>query len=254
MLRFCLAICLLISPLGLGICSAAHPLITDDAGTMGRGKAQIEVNGEYERERDHGTKERTLILSSTLSYGVVETGDFVLSVPYLFTRTTESGDTERERGVGDMMAEFKWRCYEKDGLSLAVKPGLLLPSGNDRRGLGAGKVGYQLFLIATEEVEPFTFHGNMGYMRSENTLDQRKDLWHVSVAGELPATEHVTVVANVGMERDSDPSSRREQTFFLGGLIWALSKSIALDGGLKYSTTTGAGHSWSLLGGFAYQF
>lgn len=44
MLRFCLVVCLLLSPLGIGICKAAHPLITDDAEVMGRDNTQIEIN------------------------------------------------------------------------------------------------------------------------------------------------------------------------------------------------------------------
>jgi hypothetical protein len=30
----------------------AHPLITDDAGTQGKGKFQIEVNGQYDSDKE----------------------------------------------------------------------------------------------------------------------------------------------------------------------------------------------------------
>ena len=33
---------------------AAHPLITDDAGTMGTGKAQLELYGEYGHDKEDG--------------------------------------------------------------------------------------------------------------------------------------------------------------------------------------------------------
>jgi hypothetical protein len=254
MLKFYLVIGLLLSPLHIGICSAAHPLVTDDAGTMGWGNTAIEVNGEYERQKDHATKERVFSVGSTVSYGVIEAGDIVFSAPYLLTRTTESGETAREQGFGDMVAEFKWRWYEKDGLSLALKPGLVLPIGNDNRGLGAGKVGYQLFMIATKELKPFLFHANAGYIRNENTVGEREDLWHASLAGELPVAENLSLVANGGIDRDPDPSYRKEQYFCLGGLIWTLSKSFAFDGGLKYSATMGGAHGWSFLTGATFQF
>lgn len=254
MLKFYLVICFLLSLVGIGICMAAHPLITDDTGTMGRGNTQIEVNGEYERQKDHGVREGTFSISSTISHGLTETSDIVFSAPYLFTRTEETGNTERERGFGDVVAEFKWRWYENNGLSLALKPGLILPTGNDRRGLGAGKVGYQVYLIATKEVKPLSLHANAGYIRNENTQGERRDLWHASLAGELPITDSLTAVANVGAERDPDPSFSREQTFVLGGVIWAVSKSLALDGGLKYSSTKNGSHGWSLLTGVTFQF
>ena len=30
---------------------AAHPLVTDDAGTQGKGNFQFEVNGQYDRDK-----------------------------------------------------------------------------------------------------------------------------------------------------------------------------------------------------------
>jgi hypothetical protein len=32
----------------------------------------------------------------------------------------------------------KWRFYEKDGLSFAIKPGIILPTGEEDKGLGDG--------------------------------------------------------------------------------------------------------------------
>lgn len=254
MLKFCPVVFFLLSPLFTGLCMAAHPLITDDAGTMGKAKTQIEVNGQYERQKDHGIRERTFTLGSTVSYGLTETSDMVLTVPYLFTRTKESHNTHRERGFGDVTAELKWRWYEGSGLSLAIKPGMIFPTGNDRRGLGAGKVGYQLFVIATKEAKPFTFHANAGYIGNKNTGGEREDLWHASLAGELPLGENLTIVANGGIERDPERSFHRERIFVLGGLIWRLSESFAIDGGLKYSSTKTGSHGWSLLTGVTFMF
>lgn len=251
-LKFYLVICLLLSPFGAGICKAAHPLITDDAETIGRGNTEIEVNGEYERLKNHGMKETTIIFGSTVTYGLVEDGDLAVSFPYLFTHA-KYDRTERERGFGDVLIECKWRFYGKNDLSLALKPGLLLPFGDDGKGLGTGKAAYQIFAIATKELKPFLVHVNAGYLLNKNRLDEREDLWHLSLAGEAPIGENLTAVANVGMDRDPDPAHHREQSFILGGLIWALTKSVALDGGIKYSAS-GSVHSWSLLTGLTFQF
>jgi hypothetical protein len=40
-----------------GAAFAAHPLITDDTGTQGKGKFQLEVNSEFDHEDEDGTKE-----------------------------------------------------------------------------------------------------------------------------------------------------------------------------------------------------
>ena len=39
-----------------GTVFAAHPLITDDTGTQGKGKFQLEVNGEYAHEDEDGER------------------------------------------------------------------------------------------------------------------------------------------------------------------------------------------------------
>jgi hypothetical protein len=251
--RLILIVFLLLFLSGVRICGAGHPLITDDAGTAGQGVTQIEVNSEYEREKDRGTKERTFSFSSSITYGVIEAGDIVLSTSHLLTRTDDSSQTQREHGIGDLAAEFKWRWYEKNGLSLAFKPGFVLPTGNDRRGLGTGKVGYTFFFIATQELKALTLHGNVGYLKNENTQGEREDLWHISLAGEAPLSASIALVGNVGLCRDNDPSSKRERSFALAGLIWTLSKSFSVDGGLKYSFARG-GYGWSALGGLAFQF
>ncbi|HUN55298.1 MAG TPA: transporter [Smithella sp.] len=65
---------------------------------------------------------------------------------------------------------------------MAFKPGISFPTGDDKRGLGAGALGGHLYLIASQELGPWAFHGNLGYIRNENTIDERKDIWHASFA------------------------------------------------------------------------
>jgi hypothetical protein len=110
---------------------AAHPLITDDAGTQGKGKGQFELNGQYEHEHESGEKENNSEISTALTFGLTDTIDFVLGIPYQWLRTQDSEGTTRANGVADMSLDVKWRFYEKDGLSLAIKPGITLPTGDD---------------------------------------------------------------------------------------------------------------------------
>jgi len=184
---------------------AAHPLITDDAGTQGKGKVQIEINSEFSRdkEKEDGViiKERGGELATIISYGITDNADIVLGIPYQWFRIKEDGDTvEKEDGISDMSLELKWRFFEKDGLSLALKPGITLPTGDEDKGLGTGRVTYRLFFITTKEIEPWAFHLNLGYIRNENKVDERKDLWHLSLASEVEVIKDPKAVANIGIE------------------------------------------------------
>ncbi|MCX8031312.1 MAG: transporter, partial [Thermodesulfovibrionales bacterium] len=149
---------------------AAHPLITDDTGTQGKGKFQVEINSEFFREKEKidgiSFKETGGEIATVLSYGLADNVDIVLGVPYQWFKVKEDGITiEKESGISDVSVEFKWRFFEQESLSFAIKPGFTLPTGDDKKGLGAGKATYSLYLIVTKEIEPFAFHLNAGYIR-----------------------------------------------------------------------------------------
>lgn len=218
---------------------AAHPLITDDTGTQGKGKFQLEINGEtgYDKEKEEGVtiKETGGEVAAAFSYGALDNLDLVVGLPYQWNKTKEDGDTvSDEDGISDMSFEAKWRFYDKDGLSLAVKPGITLPTGDDEKGLGTGKITYSLFFITTKEAEPWAFHLNIGYIRNENKSDEKQDIWHVSLASEMEAAKDLKLVANIGAEKNPDKTSSTDPAFILGGVIYSLTENIDIDFGVKF--------------------
>jgi hypothetical protein len=214
---------------------AAHPLITDDAATQGKGKAQLEFLGEYTRERVDGATTETVTGPTVpvVSYGLTDTTDLVFGVSYQFMKTSDDEGTTTVRGISDTLVDLKWRFLDHDGLSLALKPGITLPTGNNEKGLGTGKVTYHLFFIASKEIKPWAFHLNLGYIRNENTLGEREDLWHASLASVFDASERLKLVVNVGLERNPDLEQNGQVSFVLGGLIYSFSESFDLDFGVK---------------------
>ena len=90
---------------------AAHPLITDDAGTVGKGSVQIELNYQYSHDKNEGVKEDEHEIETVLTYGLIDPLDLVITLPFLFTRSEEEGSRDREEGIGDMSFEVKWRFY-----------------------------------------------------------------------------------------------------------------------------------------------
>lgn len=51
---------------------ASHPLITDDAGTLGKGNAQLEINSEYVHNEEAGVTEEGYEQAPTLTYGLTD--------------------------------------------------------------------------------------------------------------------------------------------------------------------------------------
>ncbi len=242
---------LMAAVLMLGILStplyAAHPLITDDTGTQGKGKFQIEVNAEH--ANDNGNTETAL--GATLSAGLTDTIDIVLGMPYLFLREKdETGQWTREGGISDISLALKWRLYEREGLSFALKPGVTLPTGDKDMGLGDGKPSYSLFLITTRELEPFTFHLNIGYITSRSEF---RDTFHYSLAAEFAATKNIKLVGNIGGETNPDRESITHPLFALGGVIFKITDCFDIDIGAKAGLNR-AEADYALLTGLIFRF
>lgn len=239
---------------------AAHPLITDDTGTQGKGKFQLEVNSEvyYDKESEAGVKTKTTggEVASLLSYGVIDNLDIILGIPYQWFKVKEDGEIiSREKGLSDISLELKWRFYEyeREGWSFAIKPGVTFPTGKEKKDLGSGKFTYSIFFITTKEIEPFAFHFNLGYTRNENKLDERKDIWHISLASEWEILKDLKLVANIGSERNPDKTSNRPPVFILGGFIYSIFENFDIDmgikGGLNHPET-----DFTFLAGIAWRF
>jgi hypothetical protein len=231
---------------------AAHPLITDDTGTQGAGKVQIEVNGEYGSDRETASEgapvSRYIAAVTAISYGLTETVDAVIGVPYVWSKSPES-----EKGLSDASFEVKWRLYERGGFGLGVKPGLLIPTGSEGKGLGTGKYGSSFYLIASQETGPWALHLNFGHIRSNNRPEERKDLYNISFAAEYGINDPVRIVMNVGEEFNRDRTTDRNPAFALAGLIYGITEDLDIDLGFK-AGFSGPETYRTVLAGMAYRF
>lgn len=230
---------------------AAHPLITDDAGTQGQGNSQLEVNGQYDHDNDNGFTETGGLMAASLTYGIIDTIDLAVGIPYLWIQ--ESSDS-RVNGFSDATMDVKVRFWEKDGLSFAVKPGLSFPTGDENRGLGAGKVGYHIYLMGMKEVGAWTFLANLGYLRNETDFaNSQKDIWHISAAAIYAVDEHWKVVADLVADRNTDNDGNNDPVSGIIGIIYSPKKNVDLDLGFKSGLTDSA-PDWSLLAGTTFRF
>jgi hypothetical protein len=241
----------------------AHPLITDDTGTQGRGKFQLEVVGEAAGRRAtlSGIERREDVreLAVILSAGAADSVDIVVAVPWLWSRVKENGSTvSEEGGAGDASLEVKWRYFGRGGFSLSLKPGLTLPAGNEKKGLENGRPSCGLVLIATREFERSFLHFNVGYARNEFGLDadresKRRDIWSGSVAAGVEIAKSLTLVANIGAESNGDKGSDTWPAFLLGGFIYSVTEGMDVDLGMK-TEWNGSAADPAVLAGVAWRF
>lgn len=213
---------------------AAHPLLTEDTGTQGLGKVQLELMLDRTRDHPPGATVRELQSSAVLSYGVLENADLQFGLPHLRQHTHNAAGRQVNRGLLDASVDFKWRFYEEGALSLGLKPGITLPSGDKSRGLGTGRLTWGGLLVLSYEPGPWAFHSHVGYRRNNNALDQRSSLRHVSAALTWKATERLKLVADFSADTHPDRTERGTLRYRILGLIYSPIPALDFDAGLKH--------------------
>ena len=224
---------------------AAHPLITDDTGTQGPGHFQIELNGGYasDTRTAAGIPKKTTGVSTgtTLTFGISETVDLIAGLPWQWSRVESDGTSvAADQGIGDLSIQIKWRVLENQekNLSLAIRPGLSVPTGDPAKGFGTGRVSGGMMMIATSRNAVGALHANAGYLHNEYGLESLRDssrcnLWHASLAGELNMAPGLRSVANIGIDTNQERSGSTNPAFLIGGLIWSPERDVDLDIGIR---------------------
>ena len=157
----------------------AHPLLTDDTITQGKGKTQIEMSYHYDSNNDNGTKTEIGRPKVQLTYGLLDPLDVILEIPYLLLQQTQGGVTTSSDGIGDITLSLKWRFYgEKEkGLQFAIKPSVTFPTGDEAKGLGFGREAYGITFISTFEREEWCVSANVGYLYNDINVKSARDSW-----------------------------------------------------------------------------
>ncbi|MCE5193914.1 MAG: transporter [Nitrospiraceae bacterium] len=232
---------------------ALYPLVTDDTGVQGKGNTQVEFCSEYSKKEEDGVKEKSFALSTTIAYGLNNSMDLIIGVPFQNIRTKTSDSVSSEDGLLDILLELKWKFHDKDGLSFALKPSITLPSGDKKRGLGNGRATYGIYFITTKEIDPLAFHFNLQYKKNENKTDSKLDIWNASIGSEYRATEKLKFCADAGVSTNESKDSTKAVSYVLGGLIYSILKDMDIETGYKHGLTKPADDR-AFLAGITYRF
>jgi hypothetical protein len=236
---------------------AALPLITDDTATQGKGKSQLEVGVVYDwdSESEGGTaiRETDYAIFSTLTYGITDPIDVFITVLYAWSQVKTEDSSITAGSMSDTALGVKWRLFEKDGLSFAVKPGMIIPTGNEDKGFGTGKVDYGTYFILTKEVDPWAILANLGYIRNENNVNERKNLWQILLATTYEMFKNLKLCAEIGAMTNTDKTTEVEPSHTQVGFIYSAMKNVDISLGVQYGLNKPE-NDWALLPGVTYRF
>lgn len=233
---------------------AAHPLITEDTGTQGRGNFQIELTTEHAYEEEDGARETTVRTNAVLSYGFLENADVLLTLPHRRV-TSEAADGSRtvNEGTADVGLDVKWRFYENGNVSFALKPGLTLPTGDETKNLGTGRSTRSLYLVTSYDAAPWEAHLHLGHIWNRNALGQHESQRHISVAAGRKLGGNLKLVADYGTDTPTSQASSLNTEFFILGAVWSVRKGLDLDFGAKWGLTPPE-TDFTWLAGVAFRF
>jgi len=214
-----------------GVTHAAPPLVTEDTGTQGKGVAQFEATVEMPRETRSGATYDGTETSAVLNYGMAENIDLQFVLPYL--RVTEESAAGRSvtEGALDARINVKWRFHEKDAFSLALMPGILIPTGKE--GLSTERVDPGVMLIGSYEPGPFALHADVGYRYLDNVLGLREHLYHASTSLHYMFHDTLKLVADYSWENTLDPGPTGSVRYSTLGAIWVFAPGIGIGCGVK---------------------
>jgi hypothetical protein len=215
----------------------AHPLITEDTATQGRGNFQFELTNEHGVIRELGSEQQVVLTSGVLTYGVTDAADVILTVPYLRLGASALTGTPTESGFTDAGLDMKWRFYEKDRFSLALKPGLIFPTGDESHNLGSGRTGWSTYVAASYQPGPWNLLLHVGHLHHNNAAGERRDIWHASAAVIRNIGEVLQLVVDAGVDTNTDRSTNSNPSFLTGGAIWSVRQNIDLDLGFRLGST-----------------
>lgn len=236
---------------------AGPPYITDDTGTQGRGNWQLELVGEHihhDRTASSGgvlveQKREVTAFGPVLTYGVVENVDIAFGLGRLRDRITENGVVVLDaEGTSDSVLEVKWRFYERDGLSFAVKPGLVLPTGDENRGLGTGEISWGVNGILTFENGSWTWLANLAYTearfkRPDDVQANHRHLWRLSGGFGYQLHETLKLAAEAGIRtnpaKDDPFLPGNNGHFVMLGVIYSPTENVDIAVGIRKNANEG---------------
>jgi hypothetical protein len=161
---------------------AGRPLVTDDAYPVELGSVEVEFGIELE------TTTQLYSLTAPFSFGFGVTDWLEVAIkPSVLYQDDQDASPRRVAGVGDLVLEAKARLpFRPLDLDLALVPSLKIPTADEDRGLGTGKVdGGAVFVISKAFTETRKLHVNVGYAAIGTVSDvDLQDQLFIGLAGE----------------------------------------------------------------------
>ncbi|HTG00076.1 MAG TPA: transporter [Nitrospirota bacterium] len=211
---------------------AAHPFLVEDTDIQGTGNFKLELNSDKtKKDEDKISK-----LSSVIRWGVSESADVSLDVPY-YTMDPGMVPGHVTRGYGDIQLGLKQRTYQNEvHQSFAYELYTTVPTGNKEKGLGTDRFVVGLKLIDQQECRGSNcLHASVGYESFVSDMKNKHFNTDYAVtyglAAERKFTPRLRLLMEVAgdMHRTKETGRTAKPFTAMAGLRYDLFKSWYID-------------------------
>lgn len=233
-------VCAAVILLGMGMAckpaAAMHPLLTDDVATAEQGGFELETALAWSRDSNAEGQAVAGEIGLALTWGVSAVVDLGICTAY----ARMNADGAVQSGPRDSYVSLKWRFVDTEFLKLAAVPYLALPSGDEDKGLGSGKLSFGVNLVASRalagdwNVNANAAWDHINYAPAYDSPDQRHDLWRLSVSVDTRLAETWVLAAEIGTSR-AGASTDRNPAFATVGAVWSPGKAVDLSFGYRFA-------------------
>jgi hypothetical protein len=210
-----------------GFAFAAHPLVADDASTVGANHFELELGAE----RSASDTVTSFEGGVQLTYGLLSNLDLSVRPVWLAERA-QSG-TGSERGLGGTTALLKWHVFDVGMWSFALRGGAELPTGDASRNLGKNFVAWQGTAIASLKLERIAFDANFGYEQGVDDKLVLRYLPNGQFAARWLVSDTVQLVSEIGFERNPNGSGSTWPAAARLGIVATVARPLDVDIGYQ---------------------
>ncbi|MCZ7601453.1 MAG: transporter [Melioribacteraceae bacterium] len=210
-------------PLITLISNAGHPLRTEDGFPLGTNSFEIEIVSEY---YDYSNNSE-ISLPISFGYGITSSTDILVGFSY----HKYWDDRNNFSSFNDILIELKQMIFTED-VRFGIKPFISIPSGDEAKGFGKGKLNFGMMILLTKEWEKFHIHTQLGYQRNNNVVNENENLWEYSIALEKLFSERFSGLLEFGIARSCCPDYIEPPKFISLGASYLLEENLAVSMGI----------------------
>lgn len=167
------------------------PLITDDPGTPGDGRWEINLGFAIEKLRSETLFEVPIL---DINYGLGERIQLKYEIPWLFLEE-EAAATRSGLGNSEVGVKYRFLDEERYGVSMSVYPQFSFnnPTSSDERGLVNPGNELALPLQIARSAGPLELSLELGY----SLIEHEEDAWIYGLAAAWPLSERFELLGEV---------------------------------------------------------